>query len=317
MHFLSSRWVQIGISLGLFALLFYIIDVGAFVQQLRGIRFEFFTLALIGYLLSQVFSGYKWQVLARPFGFLQPLRTFVVYYFVGMYLNLFAPSTVVGDVGRGVLLAANSGRTAAALHSVVADRASGFVMLLWVSTTGFFLFGARVLPPVLCWGVTAAAIAAVVGWWGLPRIVESLFMPQHIISRAVAKVIGPYRLQPAALGAACVISYIFHWFQLSLQVVLAHAVGLHVPFWYFVLFIPLVHIIGALPISFGGLGVREGGYVTFLALIGIGKDQALALGFLWSALVLLAGVIGGLVLLFSAEAKAVLTRTGQVSTPSC
>jgi uncharacterized membrane protein YbhN (UPF0104 family) len=138
-------------------------------------------------------------------------------------------------------------------------------------------------------------------------------VPQHIVYRTVEKIVGPYRLQPEALGTACVVSYVFHWFQLGLQVVLANAVGLSVPLWYFVLFIPLVHMIGALPISFGGLGVREGGYVTFLALIGIGKDQALALGFLWSALVLLAGMVGGLVLLFSAEAKAALARTAMPS----
>ena len=67
---------------------------------------------------------------------------------------------------------------------------------------------------------------------------------------------------------------------------LVYALNLPVPLWYLMLFIPLVHILSALPLSFAGLGVREGGYVAFLALIGVGKDQALAFGLLWSALVL-------------------------------
>jgi uncharacterized membrane protein YbhN (UPF0104 family) len=101
------------------------------------------------------------------------------------------------------------------------------------------------------------------------------------------------------LSRACGLSFVFHLFQLSLQVLLAHALSLSVPFWYLMLFIPLVHLLSALPLSFGGAGVREGGYVVFLALIGIGKNEAVAFGLLWTALVFGAGLVGGLVLLVS------------------
>jgi hypothetical protein len=58
--------------------------------------------------------------------------------------------------------------------------------------------------------------------------------------------------------------------------------------------------------------VRESGYVMFLALIGIGRHEALAFGFLWSALVFGAGLVGGVVLLLSPEvqlARAQIKRT--------
>jgi uncharacterized membrane protein YbhN (UPF0104 family) len=123
------------------------------------------------------------------------------------------------------------------------------------------------------------------------------------IRRVVDKLITPYQENAGTLGYACVLSYLFHWLQLGLQVLLAYTLNLPVPLWYLMLFIPLVHILSALPLSFAGLGVRESGYVTFLALIGVGKDQALAFGLLWSGLVLGSGLVGGLVLLFSAEAR--------------
>jgi hypothetical protein len=65
------------------------------------------------------------------------------------------------------------------------------------------------------------------------------------------------------------------------------------------LFIPLVHMLSALPLSFGGAGVREGGYVVFLAFIGTGRNEAVAFGLLWTALVFGAGLVGGLILLVS------------------
>jgi len=88
-----------------------------------------------------------------------------------------------------------------------------------------------------------------------------------------------------------------------LQVLLSHALGLAVPIWYLLLFIPLMTILSTLPVSFNGLGVREGGYVAFLALVGVGKEEALAFGLLWTALLFAAGLFGGLVLLVSPEAR--------------
>ena len=309
MRFLSSRWLKIAISLGLFAFLFYSTDVEALKQQLTTARPLLLVLAFVGYLVSQALYAYKWQVLARPLGFQQPLRAFVVYYFVGGYLNLFAPSTVVGDVGRGVLLVTDGGNVSSALYSVVVDRISGLVMLVWMSATGFLLFGPTILPTTLCYGVTAVAIASLLAWWALPYMLQFPFADRPFIKRIVDKLIMPYQENAATLGYACILSYVFHWLQLSLQVLLAYTLNLPVPLWYLMLFTPLVHILSALPLSFAGLGMREGSYVTFLALIGVGKDQALAFGLLWSALVLGSGLVGGLVLLFSSEVQVVLKRS--------
>jgi len=308
LRFLSSRWFKIVVSLGLFGFLLYSTDTDALRKQLVAVRFDFLAAAFTGYLLSQVLSAYKWRVLARPLGFLQPFRPFVVYYFVGGYLNLFAPSTVVGDIGRGLLLAADGGNTGAALYSVVVDRVSGLVMLVWVSATGFLLFGPTILPTTLCYGVAAVAFAALLMWWALPYILQFQFANRPFIERIVEKLIVPYQENATTLGYACVISYVFHWFQLSLQVLLVYALNLPVPLWYLTLFIPLIHILSALPLSFAGLGVREGGYVAFLALVGVGKDQALAFGLLWSTLVLGSGLVGGLVLLFSSEVRLALAK---------
>ena len=69
---------------------------------------------------------------------------------------------------------------------------------------------------------------------------------------------------------------------MSLLSILAHSLGLAVPFWYLVLCFPLVTLLSALPFSFGGLGVREGGFVFFLSFIGIAQDEALAFSLLWT-----------------------------------
>ena len=303
MRFVSSRWLKIGISLGLLSILFYSVDVVQFTQQVRAARLDYIVVAFLGYLLGQSLCAYKWRLLARPLGFTQPLHTFLLYYFAGMYFNLFAPSMVVGDVGRGFLLARGTPRLRAALQSVLADRVCGLVMLVWVSAGSFLLFGPSVLPVELYYGTIATAGGSVLAWWGLPWLIERTGAPHNVVRRFVERLIVPYRSDVFLVSSACGISIVFHLFQLGLQGLVAAAVGLSIPFWYLLLFIPVVQILSTLPISFGGLGLREGGYIISLALWGIERDEALAFGLVWSAIVLGANLCGGMVLLTAAEIR--------------
>lgn len=313
MQFLSSRWFKLGISLGLFALLLWSTDLQAFRERLKGARFEWVLLAFVGYLLSQALSAYKWQVLARPLGFLQPFRVFMAYYFAGMYCNLFAPSTVAGDFGRSALLAEGRGRLGSALQSVVADRVTGLVMLLWVCAFGVVFAEPVALPSRWRMGVVVAALGAVVGWQFLPRLLDRFFHVDNKIRRFLYKLTGPYQNEPLVLARACGLSLLFHFFQLGLQVIVAHAISLDVSIWYLIVCIPLINIMSGLPISFGGLGVREGGYVMFLSLVGISSERALAFGLLWSAIVLAANAAGGLALVFSPTTRLPLTTVRRTS----
>ncbi len=51
----------------------------------------------------------------------------------------------------------------------------------------------------------------------------------------------------------------------------------------------------AIPVSFNGIGLREGGYLFLLQLIEVVTEKALAFGLLWFVIVVLDGMIGGVV----------------------
>lgn len=300
---MSSRWFKIGVSVGLFALLLLSIDLPTFRRHLAAAPLTWVMVAFLGYLLGQIISAYKWRVLARPLGFTQPLRIFVSYYFSGMYLNLFAPSTVAGDFGRGALLAGERGRLGAALQSVVADRVSGLIVLLWVCAVGSLLADLKPLPVSARYGVVAIAIGATGGWFLLPILLGRAFFSRHKLRDVVEKLVGPYQNAPLVLGRACGVSLFFHFLQIGLQILLARALHIDTSVWALLVCIPLVSLLSGLPISFGGLGVREGGYIMLLTPLGVEREQALALGLLWSAIVLSANATGGLALLLSSTAR--------------
>ena len=311
MSVFSSRWFQLSVSLILLGVLFVSADWRAFVNQLRAAQPGYVGLAFVGYVLGQVLSAYKWRLLARVVGFDQSLRAFISYYFGGMCLNLFAPSTIAGDMGRSVLLAGGREGVGRALQSVFIDRASGVVMLIWVSALSFVVLGPTVLPAVVCYGTIAAAAGAGLVWWLLPRLMALLFVPGHVIRRSSEKLFEPYHTRPRLILGVCILAFGFHVFQIGLLPLVAHALNISIPFWYLMVGIPLVTLVSGLPLSVGGLGVREASYVFFLSLIGIGQNEALALSLVWTALVFGAGLVGGLVLFVSPDTRARFQQLGR------
>ncbi len=308
MHILSSRWFKVVISLCLFALLLRSIDLRAFRERLTDAQWGWMVPAFIGYLLSQVLSAYKWQVLARPLGFRQSFRTFVIYYFSGMYLNLFAPSTVVGDLGRSAFLAQGKAQLGLAVQSVLADRITGLTMLLWVGALGVLFADAVPFPLPWRLGVVASALGMTAVWFFIPHVLRRFFQRTHKVRRALEQLVGPYQNVRWVLLHACSISLLFHFFQLSLQLMIAQALSLEAPFGYLLICIPLINLLSGLPISFGGLGVREGSCVMFLSLVGVSSERALAFGVLWSVLVVGANATGGLALLLAPTSRLPLAK---------
>src|SRR5262249_31656854 len=67
---------------------------------------------------------------------------------------------------------------------------------------------------------------------------------------------------------------------------------------YYWIVVPLVTLATMLPITFNGMGVREGAMVVFLAPLGVPAGTAVSLSFLWFCVFTTASVVGGIVYLF-------------------
>jgi uncharacterized membrane protein YbhN (UPF0104 family) len=99
------------------------------------------------------------------------------------------------------------------------------------------------------------------------------------------------RIILAALG----LSLLVHFIQSGMQILLGLALGLKIPWSYSFILYPLVGLFSSLPISFNGIGLREGGYLFLLAQIEISAEKAIAFGLLWFAMVALESLVGGVV----------------------
>jgi hypothetical protein len=285
------------LSLGLLAYLVGIVDVRGIAGVLAGTDPVWLGLAAVLYLAGQALSAVKWRLLASAVGFRGPLLRFVAVYFVGMFFNAFGLGTVGGDVVRALYLAGGE-RRALALNTVVADRASGLLVLLTIAMASLLAFRTYELPAVLYWTTLSLCGALAAGWWAAPLLLPRLLPAGHRWRKLVEEDLAPYWQDARLLGAAAGLSAIFHLSQIGVLAALARALRLEIPGTYFFIFGPLVNVFSALPVSWNGLGVRESGYLFFLGHIGLGRESAVAFGLLWLGIVLAGGALGGIVYVF-------------------
>ena len=210
-------------------------------------------------------------------------------------MNLFAPSTVAGDIGRALYIAGPEGRRGLALTTVIADRGLGFIVLIVIGAFAILTQPSLPLPSFVYYGAWIIPPLTLIGWFWLPQTVARLRRPESRVRKLVEQDLRPYWNDTRLIIVTSLIAAAMHVSQILTQQWLGWAIGLDIPLSYYFVFVPIVNILGLLPISFSGLGVREAGYIFFLAPLGIEGPSALALGLLSSALVLGNGVLGGLV----------------------
>lgn len=299
------------ISAGLIGYFLSRIHIERFLQTFASANLAYIALALGVYLVAQGIAAVRWATLARPLGIKTPFKDLIQYYLIGMFFNLFAPSTVGGDVTRVYYLvkdeeAQAKGRPVTTLHaamSVLMDRAIGMVVLVWLGALGLLLFPNYAVPQTARTATFLLALGLLVG--ALLTPVLKRFLPEdgHQIAVKLRLALRSYRLHWGALLIAALLSLTVHLIQAWMHTVMGRALDLEVPFSFCLIVYPLVGTFAAIPISLNGLGLREGGYIFLLAVIGIGTEQGIAFGLLLFLIVALDSLLGGLLFLFQRKPR--------------
>jgi uncharacterized membrane protein YbhN (UPF0104 family) len=304
------------VSSGLLVFFFTRIHFERFLNTFAEADFYYVALALVVYLVLQFVAAFRWEVLARPLGFDTSFKDYSLYYLIGMFFNLFAPGTVGGDVTRIYYLAKDGEKdrqegwavsTLPAAVSVFMDRAVGMAVLVWLGAAGLVLFPAYPVPSTIRSLTFALALALIIGPLLVPLLRRLLPEDGHPMLVKLRLALRAYRDQRAVIPEAILLSFILHLAQAWMHVMMAKALHIEVPFSYCIILYPLVGTFAAIPISLNGIGLREGGYLFLLGLIGISSEKGVAFGLLLFLIVVVDSLVGGLLFLLKKSPKPATT----------
>src|SRR4030095_14047792 len=119
--------LRAAVSAAVLAYISYDVDHAHLRATLSAVHVETLVLPLSLYLAGQLLSAVKWWLLGRSVGLVRPLVEYVRFYFIGMFLNVFGPSTIGGDVARGLYLS-DGRQPALALASGGVGRVRGLAV---------------------------------------------------------------------------------------------------------------------------------------------------------------------------------------------
>jgi uncharacterized membrane protein YbhN (UPF0104 family) len=291
--------LQVALTAAAVAVMLRLVDVADAARILAAAHPGLVLGAVALYLMGQVMSAYRWRLIGGAVGLGGGLARYVRFYFIGMFFMFFGPSTLGGDFVRGLYLAEGGGRRARAFNSVLFDRINGLVVLIAIGAVAFVLFPGYGLPAPLLYLTVSAGGVLVLGWVLAPAMTALVLPPTHRLRRFVENDLGPFWRDRGMLAAASGVSVVFHLVQIGTQFLVARALGIDLPLSYICVFHPLVSALSAIPVTLSGIGLREGGYLYFLAHYGIDRERALAFGLLWLLVIIANSLIGGMVFLAS------------------
>lgn len=286
---------RIGVSAAVLAWLGWKTDWGKVADAFQNLRVSLWLAAVGMYVAAQVVSGYRWKLLSEPLGFRRSWLDFTSFYFVGMFFNMFLPTSVGGDVVRALFLDPRKGHRLKSFLSVLVDRASGLLVLLLVACVAM---AARpiTLPKwvfYVVWGTAATGVAGVLGLLALSR-----WGPHGGRLRRLTEASQVYFRYPGIIASTTALSLVIQAANVVLVWLIGLAMGIPVPGFYYWIMAPMVTVLTLIPLSFNGMGLREWGCEAFLGALGVDPSIAHCLGFLWFLALVAAGLAGGAVYLF-------------------
>jgi uncharacterized protein (TIRG00374 family) len=301
----------------LIVLLLLRMDLGRTAEVLASVRADYFALALLTFAASLVLGSVQWKRLLRVQRISIPFGKAVSFYYVGAFFNTILPSNIGGDVVRVYDVYKDSGKSNEAIAATVTDRMLGLVALgLLAMPSGLHIafsrgalglesgFGATSILIVMAFVLMLVFMFLVLMNRRLARGVARVFRPLFIggtrdRARSIYESFHLYRSNMGELLRALGIAMVVQVLRVLVHYEVALALGLDIPVIYFFLFIPVIAIFIALPISIGGLGIREGlGVVLFCGVVqGLTGEQAFAMELLAGVVGVLVSLIGGVIYL--------------------
>lgn len=264
----------------------------------------FLLLALFSYILYFLIATFRWRLISITQKLSYPFKTLLSIYSTAFLFNNILPTAMGGDVIR-LAYTQEKGKRSIALSVVVVDRIMGMIGLFFLAFfSSLFLF--------LKSGESGFLIPILIGFLvALTSALALFFYPVYqFLSKGIKKIkvfdlgerlgrayyeINKYRKEPKILIIAFLLS-------LGVQISVALAwyfIGCSTGgdvniLWYF-LYIPVITVIAMIPITLGGLGLRETSFFGLFTGAGLlTSTQSITTATLNLGIIIIFCIIGGI-----------------------
>jgi hypothetical protein len=242
----------------------------------------------------QAMVAVKWRVLLAARDVQMPFIRIARVYCIGNLLSNVLPTAVGGDVYRVYRVQREArARAADVTMSVLYERATGYGAMTCLGALGAAFYYDHAAIGLLA--LAGGGAAALVLTYTLPRLPFPAVRDDHFIRNLLAD-----RREMMAVYRMALFSLAIQALYISTIALAGGALGIDVSWWYWAFATWLVALALLLPITLGGLGVRESSYSALIDNAGGTAAQGASAGFALGLLLIIANG-AGLLLIEAAE----------------
>jgi uncharacterized protein (TIRG00374 family) len=297
-------FIKVSISLGLLAFLLSRTDAEKILFYIRTVKPQYFLTAIFLFLFVMSLGFIRWVELLKAVKQDLPLKRILISYCGGLFFNVFLPSSIGGDIVRTADLALHTKDSSSILASVFIDRISGFVGLVSVGFIGFFLghflgfnYSFQLLLIILFFTAILVFIFVVLfskRVFNLARKIVIFNFLRDYLARFHDSC-HAFRYKKAALAKAILLSFLLQGIYSVVFWLVGLSLGINLNLIHYLFFVPIISTITILPISIGGLGLRDNAGVVLFGTLGVAADRVVAMTLLNFSFLFFIGIVGGVI----------------------
>lgn len=255
-------------------------------RMLRQANVHYLVAALIIMPLTILITSFRWHELLKALDIRLTISRAFVLNMVGLFYSTFLLGSTGGDVLRAYYVARQTHHRTRAVMSVLVDRGIGVLALIILGGTmaafqsqipkcrQVALASAALLILVVA-GLTLFYVPLLRKISGLDFIINKLPMQKQV--RKAIETMHIYGRRPWLCLGALLISFPVHMVVITAAQLCGIAFGLHVNLFYYWMAVPVIVLVGSIPISPQGAGVQEYFAIMLLEPQGATVAQAFAL----------------------------------------
>jgi uncharacterized protein (TIRG00374 family) len=265
--------VRVLVSVGLLAYLATQLDLTRIDSVLADSDWLLLAAAVGVIALERVLGAFRWHLLLTCIHATIPWRIVFKATFISGFFGNFLPGLVGTEVLRVATITRSTRNLSAALSTVVFDRALGALALAGIASAAI-LVAPVAMPPGIALGAAAMLTVLLGGLLAVtsPRVRPVLLglvrsLCPRVLRGPLQRLIEATELiavRRSMLVVSVALAVMYQLMRVVVVIIGAFALGYGgIPLIYFLLYVPIILVVMLLPLSLGGLGVREAGFVYF------------------------------------------------------
>lgn len=294
--------IRLGLSALVLTVVIWLVGPRTVYDAIRSVPFTGWLAGLAGFCGFHFVGAIKWRLFMGLAGANVKLGVVVRAYAAGLFANLCLPSLVGGDVLRAGIVLGSTSRKEAVVFGSLVDRfadvaALGTLVLVGALAAPSAVNDLEGIAGPITWIATALPVVAIIG------AVCGLVILRRLRLRSLPKKVGKIligflralramRARPALGLRGYALCLAVQTGFVAVNALLGDAMGLALDFRLWLLLWPLAKIAAMLPLSLGGIGVREAAFATLVAPFAA-EELAVAQSLVWESILVTGGLLAG------------------------